>query len=1005
MTPVYRFPKLYIRIPLFMVNLLIMKLLTISLLFSFFLAAGQPPTQAELGEALKNATDTARINLMIKLATMKISQEMATADSLAVLILEESRVRNYLFGEVMGLNLSGHILTSRGKMDEGLEKILEALDLAITSGDQLLMAESYDDMNTVRFLRGEHEEAREAAEKAKEIAEEIGLLRIIARSNNNLAVYHGIKGNHVRSIEYFLEAYGQYEKLGSRITLCNILLNIGHTFEMAGNQEKAIDYLRRSLKISREENNSYYEGWALVNIGVVHDRLNQRDSAIFYIQQSLQISEDNDYFRLRLTSLDNLGAQYSMLGDFERSADYLNTAYRLADNSGQNARMPYITGNLAENYLYMKQYDSALFFAGIHLKLAKEQNLMSEQQVAYYTLAQVHDSLGDLRSANDALNNYIIIRDSLFNKDKSEQVEALRESYEASEREEEIIRLDEQRKAELFRRNTFAGTAGFLLLAGLLVYRNQRLKVRKNRELYLKEQEVDQLKSRFYDNVTHEFRTPLTLILGPIEMMREQEKDEHLIRHLDIMEQNANRLLELVNQMLELTRLESGKIRLQAAWGNVVPLVKGVVMSFESAVQLRHISLEVESEEEEINLYFDRVKLEQILINLVSNALKHVPDHGRIVTSLHKKEGHLELSVQDNGPGIPPEEIGQVFDRFFRATTPATERTTGTGIGLALVRELAELHYGKIKIESPPDGGVRFVVSLPLGHDHLKEEEVIDQAPSASVPPQPVRGSVSFPDPAPDPETGDKPVLLVVEDNTDVMNYIVEVLREDFKILQAANGREGLDLSVESVPDLIISDVMMPVMDGFAFCEAVKNHVLTSHIPVILLTAKSQSADRIEGYNHQADDYLTKPFIPQELRVRVTNLITSRRKLREKFEQEMRLKPEKVQVESREQQFVHQLMDVMERELGHESFGVEQFAEEMNLSRSQLHRKLVAVTNQNPTRFIRHFRLVRARDLLESDAGTVSEIAYQVGFSSPSYFTKCFREEFGITPGDIPGKS
>jgi len=549
-------------------------------------------------------------------------------------------------------------------------------------------------------------------------------------------------------------------------------------------------------------------------------------------------------------------------------------------------------------------------------------------------------------------------------------------------------------------------------------------------------EDIDRMKSQFFANISHEFRTPLTLILGPLEKLKSKIADKSSVQDLNMMQRNANRLQNLINQLLSLSKLESGKMKLQAQEINIVSLVNRCTQSFESLAKQKKIDLVFNSAEENVLLFVDKEKIEKILYNLLSNAFKSTDEGGTIevtVTPLPPSRGDsawispleggqrgVSISVSDTGHGIPPDQLPHIFDRFYQANDSYTKDQEGTGIGLALTKELVELHHGKISVESHPDSpysyrdrdgrGSKFSIKLPYGKEHLKTDEFIDNEHQGSL--EPAKDSVQFikPDHAEtiseDDEVDDKkPLLLIVEDNDDLRSYIRSCLTEYYHISEATDGEKGLEKAIDKIPDLIISDVMMPKMDGYELCRHVKTNECTNHIPVILLTAKAGMENKLEGLETGADDFLTKPFNTEELVVRIRNLIQQRRNLRMQFIEEFNQShglQEKVEL-SMDQKFIQKAKNVVEEYMSDPDFNVELFGQEMALSRSQLHRKLSALLDQSPTDFIRTIRLNRAAVLLAQKSANVAEIAYDVGFNNPSYFSECFRKQFGKLPSEYTG--
>lgn len=536
--------------------------------------------------------------------------------------------------------------------------------------------------------------------------------------------------------------------------------------------------------------------------------------------------------------------------------------------------------------------------------------------------------------------------------------------------------------------------------------------------------EVDRMKSGFFANISHEFRTPLTLIQGPLEQMLAGEALSHPQATYRIMLNNTRRLLQLINQLLDLSKLESGSMKLRARRENIATFLKCLVMSFASLAESRKLTLSC-SAEENIELYFDPDYLEKIFNNLIANAIKFTPPGGSVKVAVTVIDGLkqppsatatasaslIEISVRDTGIGIPAAYLPHIFDRFYQVDNSHTREHGGTGIGLALVKELVELHAGAITVQSEVGVGTEFRVRLPLGEAHLKANDIVETCHADRQPADNGRLSEFFiqtDDPNSEssleantpPTDNDKTIILIVEDHPEVRSFIRGRLPA-YQVIEAADGREGMRAALEIIPDLIICDVMMPKLDGCKLCRLLKNDERTSHIPIILLTAKAGENSKLEGLETGADDYLIKPFNARELQARVKNLIDLRRKLREHFRQEWILQPSKIVANSMDQEFMQRVLIVVEKHLDEEEFSVEVLAGEVGMSRTQLHRKLNALTNQSASLFIRSIRLQRAADLLKQKAGTVSEIAYRVGFNSPTYFAKCFKEHFGYSPVEL----
>ncbi len=514
--------------------------------------------------------------------------------------------------------------------------------------------------------------------------------------------------------------------------------------------------------------------------------------------------------------------------------------------------------------------------------------------------------------------------------------------------------------------------------------------------------ELDQLKSRFFANISHEFRTPLTLVLGQIGSVMSENIDVKVKGKLQVAERNARRLLSLINQLLDLSKLEAGSMELNAQQHNLVPFLKSLFYSFESISESQGITLKFESEYENIPVVFDPDKMEKIFYNLISNAFKFVALNGEIKVSLTTVNAAAEIKIKDTGIGIPSNRIPHIFDRFYQVDGSASRKHEGTGIGLALTKELIELHKGSISVSSKEGEGSEFIILLPTGNYKSESEGFMERQQEFSLPMNTHRengSSETKPKPALSPPgAGKREIILIVEDNSDVRSYVCSLLENDYTVIEASDGEEGISNANAEIPDLIITDVMMPGMDGFQFSTKIRSDVKTSHIPIIMLTAKAGLDDKIEGLETGIDAYITKPFSAKELRVRVRNLIYQRKQLRKRFSKSTIIKPSEVTAVSMDREFLEKTIKVIEQNFEDPQFSIEKLADEVNMSLSQLNRKLNALVAQPAGRLIRSLRLQRAADLLRQNADTVAGICYKVGFNDQGYFGRVFKKQFGVSP-------
>ena len=572
---------------------------------------------------------------------------------------------------------------------------------------------------------------------------------------------------------------------------------------------------------------------------------------------------------------------------------------------------------------------------------------------------------------------------------------------------------------------------GYVIKAKLnekLAKTNDELK-RVNGELEVKNEELKRLNEEvmelthsrlvFFTNISHELRTPLTLIADPVEMLLEDSGIKGKSRELlKMVKRNAIALQQLVSSILDFRKIQNGKMDLKLYRFDIVKALTMWVGDFQLTAERKHIKLHLNMEnlKENHEMVADKEKMARVVFNLLSNALKYTPTGGDIFVSLEDEGEKLRLHVRDTGKGIEKEETAKIFERFFQAKGAAS----GTGIGLALVKSFVELHMGEVWVESELGKGSDFIVEIP--RKQAVDEQVIhidDDSVDNSV-----NASVSNCNYAADEsvlqyiddgerkcgkvqqlvsENTNKPTVLVIDDNNDIRQYEHTLLQDSYIVLEAADGKEGLEVAKREVPDLVICDVMMPVMNGLQFTEQLKTHTATSHIPVIMLTAKNLEEHRAEGYEHGADSYITKPFHSKVLLARIENLLKQRKLLKHLFQGSKEVEQEIAEshLEDRDKQFLKQLHSIIQKNLSDSEFGVEDIGKQIGLSRVQLYRKVKAMTGSSVVDLLRKARLAKAKRLLESRSMSVSEVAYDVGFSAPSYFTKCFKDEFGMLPGDV----
>ncbi len=792
--------------------------------------------------------------------------------------------------------------------------------------------------------------------------------------SGELGIIDGELGNFSTALELLKQSYNLFDSLQQKEFAVFQWNNIGEIYLKQGNLDSALFYCRAAFN---EETpvNAWIDHYSAVNLGRIYLQKKKYDSALFYFK-------------------------YSLAGDWFFS-------HRFNSNLG-----------VARTYHYLHQEDSCLHYARKAMDIAIESQIFAQLLEANTFFASLYEKQDPDRALQFA-QNALSYKDSLNRFAEGLFVESLDE-FDEQERQLAIEKAQAAYRYQARQYALLAGLAAVLLIAAILFYNNKQ-KQNANRLLSLQKEEIniqrqkaeeaEKLKSRFFANISHEFRTPLTLIQGPVQEMLEVFTDHPKVtQRLKLVQHNADLVLELINELLDLAKLESGTLTIEKSETNLNSFLSVVTNSFSSMAFQKNITLETELPQSKQVVTIDKHKLETILINLVNNAIKFTPSGGKVIVRAllnripNRDEDELTLIVSDTGIGIAEDQHEKIFDRFHQVSEAHEE--VGTGIGLSLVKELVALMNGTVSLNSQTGKGLpgeqtgsKFKVTLAVKiiRPSTEPEEVGKfEAPE----------SKGFVLKVNDGEVQEiRPRILVVEDNFDLRKFIMDSMGNEFNFLEAANGKEGLEIALGEIPDLIISDVMMPEMDGMTMTGKLKHDMRTSHIPIILLTAKTSVESKLSGLETGANDYLTKPFNKNELLLKIRNSIALRVKLREKIRLELLKESPKVEVDSADEKFLLKVRDAILSRLSDEQLSVESLAEEIGLSRSQLFRKVSALTGVSVNELIRTFRLQKAAQLLEQNWAPVTQIAYEVGFSSLSYFSKAFKEKYGVSPSEYPVKT
>jgi signal transduction histidine kinase/DNA-binding response OmpR family regulator len=920
-----------------------------------------------------------------------------------------------LTGWVMGgLVFSGYA--------QGSQKKLDSLYLELDK-------HTAEDTNRVLLLSriclieqvGTNEKNKALAEESLALSQKLNYDKGIGLSLRNLAQHYRVIGDYDQAAKYAywmataMEHTTQYKLYGQSYTLLGII------FESAGDLKKAEEYELKALDIFQQHHRLRDVGYAQDNLGSLYRSMDKLELAEKYHQQALDLRlKEKDTIAL-IQSYAQIALVYKRRKQYEKAilsikkSMELQEKIRLLDNSFLTANY----NNLGEIYYLMGRFNEAeplLIKAAEYARLSR--NKMNSIS-AYETLVQMEEARGNYKQAMRYLTLRDQYKDSVFTETKDREYAKMQALFETTKKNQTIKELENEQAAQRLKQWLLIGGILIILAASLVIYLLQRAHNKKTNDLLqtqhqLNEQlkENDQMKSRFFANISHEFRTPLSLIISPVEdKLRAGSVTEEDKGFLKLVSRNARQLLNLVNQLLDLTKLEAGKMELIVKKGDLAEWFHVLMASFDSLAESKKINFTKSISLTEQENWFDAGKVEMIVNNILFNAFKFTPAQGTVSFSVTQEEatGKLTIRVSDTGPGIPAREQQYLFTPFHQATNLNDDQHRGTGLGLSLVKELVTLYHGHLHFESTEGKGTTFTITLLTRVEELAHAKIIDLPADTTTLLSHIHSHESVPVEEDDESLEEAEHLkaetvLIIEDNADLRKFIASTLG-GYSVLTASDGEEGFGLAAEHIPDLIISDVMMPKMNGIALAEKIKSDERTSHIPVILLTAKADLESRLEGLKTGADDYLAKPFSTEELSIRVHNLIDQRKKLAEKFKSSFGVAPATAvtsapapKVHSLDDRFLEKARQVVEANIDNPQFGVEQFAESMNLSRAQLFRKLKAIIGMSPNEFINDLRLQRAAEMIKAKTDTVSQIAYSVGFSEQSYFAKRFKKKFGVTP-------
>ena len=876
-------------------------------------------------------------------------------------------------------------------------------------------------------------------------------------------------GEFPQSLDMHFKALQINKRRGDKKGEAGTLTHIGFTYAELNEYRQALNYQHQANRLYDNLAVSHMSVFNLSNTGYTYEKMNMLDSALFFQQQAqtkypdLKVTNGN----LKQLILTRLGVIDTRLGKHEQALQYYREALQVVYSIKDKVNPGIIQTRIAESYKAIHQKDSSLYYA----RLGFINSRKVSRKLPILDACNLLVSLFRQENMPDSVIYYqdiaIAMNDSLYGPKKLRQLQVL--TLKEQQQQQELVQEQER-----FKNKALWVVLGFFLIIAILLWLNNRQKQKVNAILEtqkaeiqktltlleatqtqliekeklatlgaLRLQELDAVKTKLYTNITHEFRTPLTVILGMAQQILEKPK-EYVQEASKMITRNGQNLLNLINEMLDLSKLESGKLSLYYQQGDVVNFLKYIVESFHSFGESKGVKIHFISNLKAFIIDFDEARLQQVVSNLLSNALKFTPKGGDIyvlIATQHitndTENTKFSLKIKDTGVGIEAANLPYIFDRFYQVDDSLTRHEEGTGIGLALTYELVKLMEGTITVKSYPNKGTEFEVTLPIRHvadlkiaKHVTEQLHITKPEIAilSDENQAVIGSenstivLSEGIPMKMDSYGEKPIVLIADDNADVRAYIAACLATDYTLIIAKDGQECENMAFNTTPDLIVLDVMMPFKDGFEVCKTLKNDERTSHIPIILLTAKADMDSKLQGLERGADAYLMKPFHKEELLLRIRKLLELRQQLQQHYlaaavltveqqnpdaseteggnnhSEEIHKVKNKLIINNLEHVFVLKVRKTIETHLTDSEFDVEKLCRILTLSYVQVHRKLSALTGLSANNFMRYIRLIKAKELLLNSNYTITAIAYDSGFNDHNYFIRVFKQEFGVTP-------
>lgn len=877
--------------------------------------------------------------------------------------------------------------------DQGLwvdyeQLIDEMFALAKRNGDIDFEAECYNKLGISNCLNGNNTKSLECFTKALELNIIQHDTVAISNSYENIGLVYKDLGQYNKALEFQHKSL-LIREIINHPRLINTYLNIATVYSLLGNSSMHFEYLKRALAYSNSSKIKNTQSAILNNeLAKYYNDNGQIDSALICYQNVVDFSKEDGWLKGMAVGMGNIAEIYQAQGKYdlalEKHRESLSLSLKLNDCM-----------SIAEQYLFMSvvfnltnKVDSALVYANNSLLKSEECSLAKERQNALQYLSELYEEKKDYEKALAYNKLYNAQKDSILNIDKFTALSEIESKYQNEAKTKEILLLSARENLVSQQRVYLFVIAIILLSLVIMLFFISNYRKKINTQM----RTLDSVKTSFFNNISHEFRTPLTLIEGPLYNLLKIETNPQKRKDIEGVIRNSRRLLMLVNQVLDISKIDTGKYKLQLEYSDLGQFLNVIIEPFRYLAKQENLSFSSHVDDTGY-VWFDPKIIDSVVLNLLSNAIKYCTKEGSVDVLFSHQNNEAFFQVV-NSSDILPEHLEKSFDRYYQNNP----NSPGTGIGLALSKELAQIYRARLFSQKRADDTVLFSLTFSTDKQSYNENEISDNDYVTSTYNSNINSFVLETEIEHQKHEGNKPIILVVEDNKDMRTYIRRCFSDDYTIIEASNGNEGLQLAIDKIPDLIISDVMMPEMDGFELCKSIRADFKTTHIPVVLLTAKSDQENRIEGLRTGANDYLSKPFNAEELIIKVENILRFIEKQQKLYKSSLDVTPLKINYSTAEEDFAKSIQEVLNNHLHKADFNIEQFCSVTHMSRTQLHRKVKALTGYSATAFIRQQRVKVAAELLKEPGNSISNVCYSTGFNDPSYFSKCFKEFMGCSP-------